>query len=223
MPLMKKYAALYGDLEFTQEEQEDLGRVAARLIKIASDGCKEQDLIRFFVDEFKGIDEETFDRLNGTVEFLSFYEKTAGSLQTLGLLLAPLATAIAATPLVAHGIKYLQEGSAVKQSLATIMRDHPELKGDPNVPMYFQAIVDFAPSVAKNPLIAGNLLSQWHKAGPSLATPQILRELVGIQKDIPSRALDATGPSGQSLMEMAKLYGGSKGEGKFDPNTGRKR
>jgi len=77
--------------------------------------------------------------------------------------------------------------------------------------------------VAKNPLIAGNLLSQWHKAGPSLATPQILRELVGIQKDIPSRALDATGPSGQSLMEMAKLYGGSKGEGKFDPNTGRKR
>jgi hypothetical protein len=207
MPLMKKYAALYGDLEFTPEEQEELGRLAARLIKIASDGCKESDLTRFFVDEFKGIDEETYDRLNGTFEFLSLYEKTAGSLQTLGLLLAPIATAIAATPLIAHGIQYLQEGGAIKQSLATIMRNHPDLKGDPNVPMYFQAIVDFAPAVAKNPLIAGNLLSQWHKAGPSLATPQIMRELVGIQKDIPSKIPDAAGAAAPSIMEMAKLYG----------------
>lgn len=211
MPLMKKYACLYGDLEFTPEEQEELGRVAARLIKIAADGCKEEELTRFFVDEFRGIDEAALDRISGTIEFLSLYEKQAqGPLQTLGLILAPLATAIAATPLIAHGIKSLQDSSAIKQSLATVMKQHPELKGDPNVPMYFQAIVDFAPAVAKNPLIAGNLLAQWHKAGPSLATPQIIRELVGIQKDIPSKALDATGQSGQSMMEMAKLFGGHK-------------
>lgn len=196
--MMKKYACLYGEMDFTPQEQQELGRFTAELIKVASTRSQD-DLAEFFRKEFSGIDEETFNRINGLVDFLSTQEKTAQIGQAIGTLLAPLALGLTAAPFLASGVSYLMQKRDLSASLEMIYKQHPELKRDPNIPAYFQAIVDFAPAIAKNPVIAGNLLSQWHAAGPMMATTQIIKELTEVQKNLATPTA-----AGHSLVETGK-------------------
>lgn len=197
-PMMKKYACLYGEMEFTPAEQRELGRFTSELVKVATVG-NEADLVNFFRREFAGIDETAYDRINGMVDFMSSQEKDAQIGHTIGAIMAPLSLGLAAAPFLASGIKSLLQGRDLRRSLEQIYMQHPELKKDPNVPAYFQAISDFAPDIAKNAVIAGNLLSQWHMAGPMMATPQIIKELTEIQKNV-----KGTSAAQQSLFETGK-------------------
>jgi hypothetical protein len=180
MSFLKKYACMYGDLKFTSEEEAEIGRFCARLMKVAND---DEALSRLFREEFGDVDESTFRRMNDYLEFIEVQEKEAQSplAGTIGKIMAPLSLALAATPLIGGLAKSIAAGSAKKRAIAKIYQMHPELKSDPNVPMYYQAIADFAPEVAKNPLVAGNVIIQMHRVGPSWVTPQLIRELIGIQ------------------------------------------
>jgi hypothetical protein len=195
---MKKYACLYGEMEFTPAEQQELGRFTSELVKVATIG-NEADLVQFFRKEFAGIDETAYDRINGMVDFMSSQEKDAQIGHAIGSILGPLSLGLAAAPFLASGVKSLLQGRDLKRSLEQIYMQHPELKKDPNVPSYFQAISDFAPAIAKNPVIAGNLLAQWHMAGPMMATPQIIKELTEIQKNVKGATV-----AEQSLFETGK-------------------
>lgn len=190
MSFLKKYACLYEEMQFTQQEQEDLGRFAMMLAKIASSGDKEA-LNSLFVRELRDITDDGFVRIAGILSHFSSLEKTAAFGdsfgQTMSALSIPVALGLGAAPLIIGGIKHLMQGSAISSSLKKVYQMHPELKNDPNVPMYFQTIVDFAPAIAANPLVAGNLLAQWHAAGPSMAQAEIIKTLVGIQKDVSER------------------------------------
>lgn len=207
MSFLKKYACMYGDIEFTPEEEAEIGRFCARLMKVANDDAA---MTRLFREEFGDVDASTFTRMNDYLEFIDVQEKEAASplTQSIGKILAPLSLALAATPLIGSLAKSIAAGSAKKKSLAQIYKMHPELKNDSHVPMYFQAIADFAPEVAKNPLVAGNVIVQMHRVGPSWVTPQLIRELIGIQ---------TAGEMGESkskhmygmqkpMIELAKLY-----------------
>jgi hypothetical protein len=198
---LKKYACLCGGADFTPDEQAEIGRFAANLMKLASEG-DQQGIGRLFHSEFRDMDEETLDRVGGYFEFLSIYDNGAGHSKTafslssvpVASVLAGLAVAFSASDPVERLIGKITRGQALKSSLKSVLQRHPELRKDPNVPEYFQAVADFAPIVAKNPLIAGNILMQMHRVGPSHVTPQLIETLVGIQKDVP------TGGSGLSTM-----------------------
>jgi hypothetical protein len=202
MSLLKKYACLYEDMEFTHQEEEDLGRFAMALIKAASAHDQER-LNALFVHELHNITDNGFTRIAGILEHFSALEKTAAFGDSLGQALStaaiPISLGLAAAPLVIGGIRHLMQGSAISASLKKIYQLHPELKNDPNVPMYFQTIVDFAPAVAANPLVSGNLLAQWHAAGPSMAQAEIIKMLVGIQKDVSERQRLGTGGAAGEL------------------------
>jgi hypothetical protein len=200
--MMKKYACLYGEMDFTPAEQQELGRFTAELVKVATTGT-EDELVQFFRKEFEGIDQETFDRINGMVDFLSTQEKNAQIGATIGAIMAPIALGLTAAPMLISGVKSLLQNRELKNSLELIYKQHPELKRDPNVPAYFQAISDFAPAIAKNPVIAGNLLAQWHAAGPMMATPQIIKELTEVQKNVGGMS-----PASTSAIETGKAGAG---------------
>ena len=202
-PMMKKYACLYGEMEFTPAEQQELGRFTSELVKVATMG-NEADLVQFFRKEFAGIDETAYDRINGMVDFMSSQEKNAQIGHTIGAIMAPLALGLSAAPWLVGGVKSLLQGRNLKRSLEQIYMQHPELKKDPNVPSYFQAISDFAPAIASNAVIAGNLLSQWHMAGPMMATPQIIKELTEIQKNL-SQTTGVSAAMGQSGTPAAAI------------------
>lgn len=210
MSLLKKYACMYGDLEFTHTEEEELGKFAARLMKIAMDQ-DEQAMVDLFKEAFANVDAESFRRINDYLEWLDLSEgeKNAALGATIGKILGPLSLALAASPLIGHGLKAITSGSALKGSLDRIYQMHPELRDDPNVKDYFQAVADFAPEVAKNPLVAGNVIAQMHRAGPSFVTPQLIRELIGIQGQTQSSAFmtpsAAAAATSKPTMELANF------------------
>lgn len=215
MSFLKKYACMYGDIEFTPAEEAEIGRFCARLMKVAND---EAAMTRLFREEFGDADESTFRRMNDYLEFIEAHEKEAqnpGIGPAMAHIMAPLSLALAATPLLGSLAKSIAGAGSQKRSLAKIYQMHPELKSDPNVPMYYQAIADFAPEVAKNPLVAGNVIIQMHRVGPSWVTPQLIRELIGIQTAGELReGKDKQLASMQKpMLDLAKFYV-KPGEGK---------
>ncbi len=204
---LKKYACLYENQEFTGEEQAEIGRFAANLMKLASSNDTE-GIIRLFHEEFKGMDEETFDQVDRYFEFLNLYDngsgmaKTAGRMPPIESVLSALAFGLATTPLIEKLIGKIAKDRGLKESLRKILQAHPELRKDPNVPEYFQAVADFSPTVAKNPLVAGNVMMQMHRVGPSYVTPQLIETLVGIQKEIRPQEL-GLGAMAEPMRELA--------------------
>lgn len=98
-----------------------------------------------------------------------------------GLQLAGLG--LAATPLIAHLVGKARQNSKISGSLRQVMADHPELRSNPDTARYFQAIVDFSPKIAANPLVAGNVLKQMHQIGPGAITPSLIKDLQTVDKD----------------------------------------
>ena len=200
---MKKYACLYGNQDFTAEEQAEIGRFAANLMKLASEE-DEMGINRLFHNEFKDMDDDTFDHVDRYFEFLANYDNGAGMSKTAKVpiesVLSALALGLAASGPAARIIGKISQKYELKNSLKQVLQRHPELRRDPNVPEYFQAIVDFAPAVAKNPLVAGNIIMQMHRVGPAHVTPQLIGTLVDIQKE--------QGKEGLGLGTMAEPVAG---------------
>ncbi len=95
--------------------------------------------------------------------------------------MAAMALGGVAAPVIASGVKAITQSGNLKTSLTRLLRQHPELRNDPNVAHYFQILTTFAPHVAQNPILAGNLLKRWHETGPDLITPNMIKELLDIE------------------------------------------
>lgn len=216
MSFLKKYACMYSDIEFTPEEEEELGRFAARLMKLAMTN-DEDGMVQLYAEEFGSVDAESFGRINNYLEWLELEEEKtaqytgaiAKTMGHIGRVIGPLSLALAAAPLVGHGLKALTKSTDLKRSLKRIYEMNPSLKDDPNVKHYFQAIADFAPDIAKNPLVAGNVIMQMHRVGPGFVTPQLIRELIGIQGQTGAGKFATPGAAAAEMskptMELAKF------------------
>jgi len=115
--------------------------------------------------------------------------------------MALTAVSAVAIPLIVSGIRSVVEKFELRSSLKQILKEHPELRNDPNVPHYFQMLSSFSPAVATNPLLAGNLLKKFHETGPSFVQPGTLKELVEIQ----GGAQKLTDPIRQELGQFANV------------------
>lgn len=140
----------------------------------------------------------------GTIEYAGTcgeeFEKTA-----VEKALPYLAVALSAAPLIEHYGNKMVRDRRIKKSLAAIMREHPELRRDPNVSKYFQAIVDFAPDIAANSHVAGNVLQQMHQIGPGALTPRAIGELLSVQADHARRPTPG-GMAGDIAGPLSKLH-----------------
>jgi len=123
------------------------------------------------------------------------------STDTAARLMGLTAVSAIVLPLVASGIRSIVEKFELGSSMRQILKEHPELRNDPNVPHYFQMLSSFSPSVATNPLLAGNLLKKFHETGPSFVQPGTLKELVEIQ----TGAQKLTEPARQQLGALADV------------------
>jgi len=94
---------------------------------------------------------------------------------------------IAAAPFIAHAVKERRRKSQIRNSFQQVLREHPHLQQDPHIHRYFHAVANFAPSVAANPLLAGNVLNSMHQIGPAAVTPRAIGELMSVDKDMSSR------------------------------------
>jgi len=232
MSLLEKYACLYGEVEFTKEEVDEISDFAAGVAKLAGNfnASEWQTLAHRHFDyvqasalekvarycEYLSVVEGSEDeRIRRAIEGETFQKEAAPvmpappstvmSLTRSGLLPA-IGVAAVGLPLLMSGLESLTRRYGLSRSLDKIMKEHPELRNDPNAGRYFQAIADFAPSVATNPLLAGNVMRQLHQIGPAALTPAMIKDLLGVQetaskmRQTPQNIKDL----GQSIIEMSK-------------------
>jgi len=244
MSMFKKYACLYGELEFTKDEQAEIADFVAGLVKYAH--TKDEREWKTLVGRhFDYVQEETLVKIAHYCEYLSVIEgeedprirkvldgdemdkeaqplpgvaaaKRGGIMSWIGSGALPAAgVAAVSLPLIMSGLESLGRTRKLKKSLQKIMRDHPELRNDSNAGRYFQAISDFAPSVASNPLLAGNVMKQLHQIGPAALTPAMIKDLLGVQETANKmrRTPQDLKDFGQSIIEMSKATAGAQPRG----------
>lgn len=121
--------------------------------------------------------------------------------------MAAMALAGVAAPVIAAGVRSMTQSGTLKNSLTRLLRSHPELRNDPNVAQYFQILATFAPNVAENPILAGNLLKRWHETGPDLITPNMIKELLDIESqsgNVKKTTQEQVNAMSRVMMDMAK-------------------
>lgn len=203
MSLMTNYAPAYGDLDDTGMTK--VGQFSAQFLSAKSTGNEEamKAMLKQAVAGIAQGGDEALDRMFGTLHYVERYgepeDKEAvakllpmindaiGEMQkeaeipswAVGMGAASLA--LQAAPIIDYAIRRSQRSGRIQESMKQILRENPDLRTDPNTARYFQAIVDFAPDVAANPLVAGNVLVQLHRLGPTAVTPKTIAELLDIQ------------------------------------------
>lgn len=105
--------------------------------------------------------------------------KSSGSVRNM---IQPALAAMAAAPFISKMMRGARTRRHINQSAQSIYDQHPELRDDPHSASYFNAIRDFAPSLAANPLVAGNVMKAMHQVGPGFVTPKVLKELLDVQE-----------------------------------------
>jgi len=148
-----------------------------------------------------GVLQSILGSLKGAGGWLKGKIPSLPSTDTSARLMGLTAVSAIVLPLVASGIRSIVEKFELGSSMRQILKEHPELRNDPNVPHYFQMLSSFSPSVATNPLLAGNLLKKFHETGPSFVQPGTLKELVEIQ----TGAQKLTEPARQQLGALADV------------------
>lgn len=252
MSLFKKYACLYGNLEFTESEAAEIGDFVAGVVKCASTNAANawktvlhrhfdyvpdtafEKIARYceYIGVVDGEDDPRIreallgeDGLDKEALFgrgaksaptavppaldLSATSKAAkGGFMQKGLLPA-LGLGVVALPLIMSGLANFNRTSGLKRSLVQVMKDHPELRNDPNAGRYFQAIADFAPAVATNSLLAGNVMKQLHQIGPAALTPAMIKDLLGVQETVSKLRQPSQGQIkdiGESMISAGGIY-----------------
>ena len=253
MGLFEKYSFLYGDTAFTPEEQAEIGRFVAGMVKAASEGNR-LELNNVYEQHFAYAKDDTLKKIGRVLyhfskhgdqavkvaadkhfvrEALPVVEKAAelvkkagigdvfgavargvaaagrGALSSFNPLLAGIGLLGISMPVVKAGIDALRQPGQLRSSLKAVLQQHPELRNDPNTGQYFHLLTTFAPSIAANPLMAGQMLKRFHEAGPSLfSNTETLRNLVGIEgtiSQVGKPAQDQVNTMASGMMTMANI------------------
>lgn len=240
MALTETYQAVYGDL--AEDQMTKVGEFATSFMaaRMLGDEDRMQTLVKEAMTKMAE-DEGAIDGLISTLEYAEKFGsndekiavaellpyirnsikeidaeavmgKVASWQQTAGLALSAGGLALGAAPFIGHMRRRGQRNERIKKSIKEVMQEHPELRNNPHSARYFQAIVDFAPDVAANPLMAGNVMRTMHQIGPSSVTPKMISELLQVQRGHEERSTpdQAAGEFGKHISQAAKAFGSKK-------------
>jgi len=168
----------------TPEHRRALGTFSAHVTKLAAANDEER-IIRFVKEAFAHEEPVVIERLAKIAEAFvqcgSEEEKVAFS-----PLLSGLQQTLALQPieeLKRQREEEAQRHEAIKNSLAQLVKSNPALAADPHgLAQHFEVMMRFAPDIAAEPTLAGNILGQLHKLGPGSMTHQLVAELQKMQQ-----------------------------------------
>lgn len=186
--------SLYSELqdvfvgELSADEQQELAKFAACMLKAKrkKDAKMSAALVKQASDEIYDLDD--YDRVISLLAYLRSVpdlQKEASWKRAADYALKGAAITSALAPLAMTAYKAKREASALEKSFKEIIQEHPVLGAAANLPMtrrYFDALVSFAPPVAMNSLVAGNVIARMHRLGPAMMDINMVKELVSTNK-----------------------------------------
>ncbi len=185
--------------ELTVEDQQELAKFASALMqaKASDDAARTDHLVKQAAAEVSDL--EDFSKLAHAFLHLEKTAKTGKMSNALeyGLKGALLMSAVA--PLASQLYNSRKASSAYKKSYNEVLQEHPNLSNGTALDQTkrnFEALKQFSPDVAKNSLVAGNVLQRMHRAGPALMDINMVKELSEGQKNISQYRDSGKGTSG---------------------------
>jgi hypothetical protein len=190
--------------EISQEQFEKLAQVQASLMTAATSGpeavldvvVSEFELADVQDNEYEKIATELELFLEGDMQKLAqggLLSGAGGALSRAGNWLRGAGPSLRGAAGIVSGGLLLGMGAAAagkaikgridrKKSLASIKNQFPELRKDKDTDQYFNVISEFAPSVARNPTVAGNLVQKFKEYG--YVDHKSVQDLIGMEKSI---------------------------------------
>lgn len=173
------------EVELTDDERTALAFVSASAIKLAMAGDDDglQNLVKSALAPFEP---DTIARVHLALEALlelPGMDKTA-----FNPAMAGTQAALSTIPLQ-ELMRLQQEEEArplkIRESFQQILKDHPHVATNPkSVAQHFRTIAYFAPDIASDPVVAGNVINSLSKLGPGALTHQLVKELRQLQEGI---------------------------------------
>jgi len=187
--IRERYEILFTPDDLTADERQGVAKFAAHITKLAVD--EDWDGLTSFLSNVLGDavqnDPLAVEKLAKIVDVFALtgdeIEKQAFT--PMAESMRELAATLPMKQLQQQRAEEGQRGDAVKGSLKQIMTDRPELLADPkSLAQHFEVLSRFAPDIAANPTVSGNLMLQLHKMGPGSMTHQMLGELRKLQESM---------------------------------------
>ncbi len=192
------------------EDMDKLAQLEADIIEASmkSGGSILEVLADHFTKE--GFDQADYDKAARYLESLGIEDDETGKTAKIRLPKTTLGRiAGIAGPLLGTGMLLALGGEklysavstrkAFKSTLAQIKKEHPELRRDPMTDQHFEVITSFAPSLAKNAVVAGNLLLKMKQWGA--IDHKTVQDLITMEKNL-AETHRVSAPFGDTIRTM---------------------
>ena len=212
--------------ELNTEEIRELAKFAAALstVKRKRDAEAVQGLMKQAAAEITDVDDYYY-----VENLLNFLEKTAadsgkkgfdmGRAAQIGMYGLTGAAAIA--PLAMQMYRSHQAKKKYEGALMGVRKDHPDLFSPTKVEQTqrnYGVLKDFAPQIAQNSLVAGNVLKRMEEYGPRAMDINVVKEMAQTQDFVSksNRNPDTISPALGGGKELAKMLAGDDRDKKID-------
>ncbi len=199
---IETHSYLYRDDTFSDDEQ----AVFDEITKLAFEAETEEERQQLVADVFKNATPEVMAKLSCALDYMSEYdedmEKRAQATRTFDA----VAGALLAVPVLGLLGRKAYQGVKGMGMLDRVYKEHPQLKHDPNIPRYYKLVRTFAPQVAANELLLGNVLKMMVDMGPAAVTPGSVQDLLSFE----TSGRQVRQEVSKALGELGKAYGGGK-------------
>lgn len=204
---LSKLASLEADMiEASSEDLETLVGIMASTFR--SEGFNKEDFLKcaqLIEDEGLEFDAEKLAaRIDLTSGMPSLKKLMAGLAKGLARHKGKIAPAFLTGMTLALGTQALlgtrAQRSALKQSLENVKKQYPELKADKMTDQHFEALSTFSPTIARNPVVTGNLLLKMKQWGT--IDHKTIQDLIQMEKN-----LAETRAPGMTLSDVVRTTG----------------
>ena len=206
MSILNDYSGVYGGF-LTADERKELGKFASDLLqaKVSKDSTKIEALLKE-ASETLTQNYEDFEAFVGLVGWLEKHAAQAKDKKnTLTNILTAIQATMALAPAAYIGAKWVGRKMELNKSKAKILADNPALQGEPRFNEYFDMIASFAPEVAKQPILAGNVIENLRRLGPAAVTPQMINDLLGLQGRLSPSTQEAVSTVSSGIGRAAEI------------------
>lgn len=230
-----QFSCLYGTYLSKQQRNEvsDFGvKLAQAIHEDDADGV--MDLIKEaaqeiddpnYAESFMGFCQELIDdcdqlqKTGAASTLLPHLKNPTNIANAISVVGAGATLALAASPMIKDRIARRRRERQIGESVQQIVNENPTLRDDPNAHHYFRIIKNFAPDVAADPLLAGNVMRDMQTFGPRALTTTRVKDLLSLQREYGSYQREDSPnlePLGKSLNEFSKAT--SKAVGSYTDN-----
>lgn len=216
MSLLTTHRYLYGNIDLTSAEADQLTKLSSAVLSAPSDEAAQEILSALL----ESASDAALFKIANTIDIFSQIE-TSEKRADFARIAHGIAALLSTVPVLSELGRIGSQYAGRQSSLKEVLVKHPELKDDPDLDKYVKLVTTFSPQVASNEILLGHVLSNLHRMGRENVTPETIKNLV--EFEVESRKTRGelpkqVGQFGERMMDIQKGF--RPGKDKKDKGDG---